>query len=138
MTCIQKAGCPWLGLDQEDVRHEATRPVGTEKQKSGFGREKILEEVGNASAGTAKDTTLSGAADGRRVLRCFLRPHLLQCHGYNSFGSGQRISGETREGRCLRSAPCSDCATKANGLGPLLGWINLAPKPVAMHQFTPP
>lgn len=34
VTCIQKAGCPWLGLDQEDLRHEATRPVGAEKQKS--------------------------------------------------------------------------------------------------------
>lgn len=28
-----------------------------------FGREKILEEVGKASAGTAKDMTLSGAGD---------------------------------------------------------------------------
>lgn len=97
MTCIQKAGCPWLGLDQEDVRHEATRPVGTEKQKSGFGREKILEEVGNASAGTAKDTTLSGAADGRRVLRRFLLP--TSCNAMGTTHLGQDRGFQERQER---------------------------------------
>lgn len=34
LTCIQKAECPQLGIDQGDVRHETTHPLGTEKQSS--------------------------------------------------------------------------------------------------------
>lgn len=123
LTCIWKPECPQLGLDQEGVRHETTHPLGTEKQSSSL-IERNLKDIGKASAGTAKDMTLSGAAEGLHVLSSLL-PHLLKCHGKYSFESWQSISGETiillhtpsqslREGRCLCSSLCSDCAMKAN------------------------